>query len=456
MRAKLEKVLQVFLSVIHSVEVFVRRRSVKYCVKNWERFYPDSPNREHLPQRSMACFGNFRLRRVLRIAWVAILFVRMLGIPTANQAQTQQQTKPAATEPVAEPAIAAILALFDKYEVVAMPQDHGMQDLDDLIFSLVRNPAFSQKVNDIVFESGNSLYQPTLDRYIAGEDVPFTEVQKVWRKMGQPAAGASPFPEEFYPLVRALNQKLPPERRIRVLAGDPPIDWDQIKSTDDIIRLVHRDQGVATVMEKEVLSRHRKALMLFGTMHLMHGVGGSAVSIYEKDYPNVTFVIGELGTFDTDLPSLFDSRFVNWPIPALARAKGTWLGALDLSHFLPPPNRIDQDCNVHHDFPKVLQKPMEELTDAFLYLGPQDLRLSEKIPADIALDAGYRAELQRGGAMLGFPDAGSETPQEFDQHIVKTAENPIFAIPKQMRDRKGEQQAVQSCLDRKRSSKTPQ
>lgn len=39
---------------------------------------------------------------------------------------------------------------------------------------------------------------------------------------------------------------------------------------------------------------------------------------------------------------------------------------------------------------------MEELVDAFLYLGPQDLRLKEKIPADIALDASYRAEFQRG------------------------------------------------------------
>jgi len=107
---------------------------------------------------------------------------------------------------------------------------HDMQDLNDLIFSLVRNPAFSQKVNDIVFESGNSLYQPILDRYIAGENVPFTEVQKVWRKMGQPAAGGSAFPEQFYPLMRALNQNLPPERRLRVLAGDPPIDWDQIKA----------------------------------------------------------------------------------------------------------------------------------------------------------------------------------------------------------------------------------
>jgi hypothetical protein len=194
-------------------------------------------------------------------------------IPSLSWPQTQQSVRPKGSNLIPEPAVPAILAAFDKYEVVALPQDHGMQDLNDFIFSLIRNPAFSAKVNDIVFESGNSLYQPILDRYIAGNDVPFTELQKIWRKMGQPAAGASAFVEQFYPLVRALNQKLPPQRRLRVLAGDPPIDWDQIKSMDDVIRLVHRDQGIASVMEREVLSKHRKALMLFGG-HASHAQRG--------------------------------------------------------------------------------------------------------------------------------------------------------------------------------------
>ena len=110
---------------------------------------------------------------------------------------------------------------------------------------------------------------------------------------------------------------------------------------------------------------------------------------------------------------------------------------------------------MHHDFPKALQKPIEELVDAFLYLGPQDLRLREKIPADIALDASYRAEFQRGAAMYGFPDGASETSQEFDREIVKTAEDPIFTIPKQLQDPKGVEQAVQGCLDRKGRGSTP-
>ena len=91
-------------------------------------------------------------------------------------------------------------------------------------------------------------------------------------------------------------------------------------------------------------------LMLFGTFHLLHmnEIRASAVSMYEKDYSNVTFVISELVAADAQA----SAAFANWPNPSIARARGTWVGALDLGHFLPPPTLIDQDCNVHNDFPK--------------------------------------------------------------------------------------------------------
>jgi hypothetical protein len=337
-----------------------------------------------------------------------------------------------------------------------MLEAHGLKDVDDFIFSLIRNPAFSEKVNDIAVECGNSLYQPVLDRYIAGEDVPFAEVRKVWRNTSQSMCGMSGFFEQFFPLVRAINQKLPAGKRLRVLAGDPPIDWDQIKSFQDILKVVHRDSSIASVMEKEVLSKHRKALMLFGTFHLMHGTGGSAVSIYEKDYPNVTFVISDLGFFDTDLPTLTSGPLATWPIPSLARTKGTWLGALDLTQFLPPPTMINKDeCIVHRDFPKNLQKKMEDLVDAFLYLGPQDLRLVEQMPADIALDVDYRMELRRRESLPGYPGAsgGTVATKEVDQQIVNGAEKPLFVIPKAPpSDPKFDKDAVQSCLDAKAHS----
>ena len=398
-----------------------------------------------------------RINSTLHCLCLGALLFLMAVIPAIIQAQMQPQTKPTGSEPTPEPAVPAILAAFDRYEVVGIPEGHGMKDLDDFILSLIREPAFSGKVNDIAVECGNSLYQPILDRYIAGDDVPFTEVRKAWRNTTQPMCGMSGFFEQLFPLVRAINQKLPPGKRLRVLASDPPIDWDQVKSSQDIGKFSDRDPSIASVMEREVLSKHRKALMLFGNFHLMHGAGvgaGNAVTIYEKDYPNRTFIISDLGNFDTGLPTLSSSSFASWPVPSLARAKGTWLGALGLGHFYPPTVWTDNDCNVHDELPNNEQKPMSDLVDAFLYLGPQDLRLTEPMPADIALDGDYMTESIRRMALMGMPGAG--TLKEFDQSIVAGAESPVLVVPKLPDLMPYFPTIKQNCLDRKSSSSAPQ
>jgi len=281
-------------------------------------------------------------------------------IPTISPAQVLQQAQTTGSEPIPKPAIPAILAAFDKYEVVAMPEGHGLKDMDDFIFALIRNHEFPKKVNDIAIECSNSLYQPVLDRYIAGEDVPFIEARKVWRNTTQPACGMSGFFEQFFPPVRAINLKLPPENRLRVLACDPPIDWDQVKSFQDGFKFfAHRDENIASVMEKEVLSKHRKALMLFGTFHLMHTPGAkNAVSIYEKDYPGITFVISDFGLVHA--PPIISEAFNASPFPSIALAKGTWLGALDLTHFYEPMTTIHEgDCAVHRGFPSTSKSPWQ-------------------------------------------------------------------------------------------------
>lgn len=391
------------------------------------------------------------LSRIIRT--FSSVLVLLALISAASRAKAPQSARPAGTDPKPEPAIPAILAVFDRYEVVAMPEDHGLKDLDDLIFALIRNPAFPDKVNDVVIECGNPLYQPLLDRYIAGEDVPLGEVRQVWRNTDQPICGGSGFGffEQLYPLLRAINLNLPPEKRLRVLAGGLPINWEQVRSFQDILKLGPRDAGIASVMEKEVLSKHRKALMLFGIFHLFHmsEVRASGVSMYEKDYPNVTFVISELIAADAQV----SAAFANWPNPSLTRAKGTRLGALDLGHFLPPATRIDEkDCSVHNEFPRHLQKPMEDLADAFLYLGPKDLALRAQLPAYIVLDADYMAEVRRRESRL--PGGATPTDKEFYQQFVEEAENPLFTLGKPL-DPKDVQAAVQSCIDRKSHGNAP-
>ena len=97
---------------------------------------------------------------------------------------------------------------------------------------------------------------------------------------------------------------------------------------------------------------------------------------------------------------------------------------------------------------------MSDLVDAFLYLGPQDLRLTEPIPADIALDVDYVTESRRREALAGLPGAGAL--KEFDQQIVNSAENPVFIVPKLPDPKAFFPFIKQNCLDRKSRSSAPQ
>jgi hypothetical protein len=356
---------------------------------------------------------------------------------------------PKGSNPKPKDAESALLAAFDKYEVVGMSAAHGNKDLDDFILHLIRNPTFPDKVNVIAVECGNSFYQPILDRYIAGTDVPLPQVRQVWRNTTQPMCGVSGFYEELFPLVRRMNQALPPEKKVRVLAGDPPIDWDNIKSPRDFGRgqFLNRDPRVAAVMEKEVLSKHRKALMLFGTAHLFH-VGSTAVGLYEKDYPGLTMVIADHQGFGNWTPleqynGKFEARMASWPVPSLVQElKGTWLAdLLDMtntagSFFFGPaasgklPAGSAPAKGTFSEIPAEAEVKLSEKVDAYLYFGPRDLLLNEPTPAGIVLDKDYMAELQRRAAIMGGgPIADQANPKNISDHDS----NPFFYDPDELR-----------------------
>jgi hypothetical protein len=338
---------------------------------------------------------------------------------------------PTGSNPKPEDATSAILTAFEKYEVVGMSAAHGNKDLDDFILDLIRNPAFPSKVNDMAVECGNSLYQPILDRYIAGEVVSLSEVRQVWRNTTQAMCGMSGFYEVLFPLVRRINQKLPLERRLRVLACDPAFDWSKVRGRRDI-PLAVRDDSIASVMEKEVLSKHRKALMLFGTFHLLHrgntaGTFPSAVKLYEKDDPGVTLVIADHEGFGnwTVLAKYndeFEARMASWPVPALVvQIKGTWLA--DLLDMTYSPGAVHIHFvkglgGTQYQVVPIVLKGFSKMVDAYLYLGPRDLQLREPRPAEISLDKDYMAELQRRVTLMGI-----------EETVLKDDSNPFLYDP---------------------------
>lgn len=129
------------------------------------------------------------------------------------------------------------------------------------------DPDFPQKARFIIVEFGNSLYQPMLDRYINGEDVPLSEVQQVWRNTTVTETWDSPVYAEFYAAVREVNRKLPEKGRLRVIAGDPPIDWSKVKTNRDIHDFLDL-RGFPSSLNRVPVTSGDKALVIYGLGHL--------------------------------------------------------------------------------------------------------------------------------------------------------------------------------------------
>jgi len=332
---------------------------------------------------------------------------------------------PRGSDPVPQDARKAVLAAFADHEIVGLGiLSYANQDFDNFILALIREPGFPATVNDIVVECGNSLYQPTLDRYIAGEDVPLSDARLAWRNTTQPMCGLSGFYEQLFPLVRQINLGLPAAKRLRVLAGDPPVDWTRVRSTDDLRPYRDRDSNIASVVEQDVLARHRKALMIFGVRHLMHG-GGGAVGRYERKLEtgngsHLTYVIMAHNGFGnhsalTRHNDELERRLASWPVPSLVSLPGTWLADLDFAYFLPGEGGSG--------------RPISSRVDGYLYLGPRALLLNEPISNAAALDTAYMRELARRSAIDGHPATPAaillgalDSTVFFNEHAADTME----------------------------------
>jgi hypothetical protein len=308
------------------------------------------------------------MRKLIRAATLVLVAACVFtGTAAANQESPQDGQQ-------------ALLSAFDKHRIVALMSPV----VGAFAFDLISNRRFPDKVDDIVVECGNALYQPILDRYIAGEDVPIADVRKVWRDTTLPSCGFSSFYETLIPLVRRINETS--AKKVRVLAGDPPVDWSTVDGPEDVE--LDRDQHIANVVKSQVLAKHRKALLLFGIRHLTRGTGYNAVYQYEQDYPGVTYVVAYHRRFKRDNDRL-EARMANWPIPSLVPFQGSWLSKLDASYF---PDTEESPPGAH-GYPGV---------DAYLYLGRRDVLLAEPISRAF-IDQDYLDEVNRRMDILGQP-----------------------------------------------------
>ncbi len=317
--------------------------------------------------------------------------------------------------------VTGLLDLFARFPLVALGEMHGVEQGADFILDVVRHPSFAKRVNVIVVELGNAFHQQLADAYVAGADVPMSAVRRIWHDFAGaagPWGARQPIYEQFFSSIRALNRSLPADQRIRVLLGDPPIDWSAIRTREDARTIrAGRDEHFARVVERQVLEHGHRALLLAGMFHLFRVTATdvavlrpewkpprheNVTQLLEAAHPGTTYVVmPHPGEPDAEMLAELEARLASWPSPSLAAVGNTWLGELSAeTMFAGGSTRLFWPDGT-------LTKPyadssvtLGDLVDAYLYLGPSAAYTWSK-PNLTPVDEEDRAEVERRAALLG-------------------------------------------------------
>lgn len=338
----------------------------------------------------------------MRFRCVPVFAMLSLGLSLIGKAQSH---------PKPENATAAVVRAFETHDIVMFGEIHGNKQEYEWLRSLVATPEFADRVDDIVVEFGNSLYQKSVDRYVSGEDVPLEQVRKAWRNLVGAIGPPSPVYESFYQAVREANVKRRNKRQMRIVCGDPYIDWDKVKDREDIAPFLgNRDEWYTQVVKEEVLAKHHHALLIMGWGHFLRRFppGRKTPSIEQQlrlaGAKTYLIVAGTNTAGDYDD---LDHRFSSWSAPAVMSLDEGWVGELSAMHVLSggsillrpiAPGSGPAASAISPPAPK-----LKDVADALLYLGPRDSLTAVRMPR-VELDGTpYGKEIARRLAIEGIP-----------------------------------------------------
>lgn len=330
----------------------------------------------------------------------------LIGIQQSGSAQSLAQLTP-------RDAIAGVVEAFQSHDVVALPDAHGNAESHAFRLGLIRDPRFAAVVDDIVIELGNALYQDIADRYVRGDDVPVSDLRRIWEDTTV-TTGANNYvmARELLDAVRAVNQSRKDSRVLRVLLGDPPIDWDRVLTRADHQKyFAFRQSHPAAVVIREVLARGRKALLMYGALHLQRRniqtnytmdtfEVQTPVSLVEAATPSRVFVIWEVSR------ETLGEQASTWRWPQLAVVAATTFGAADFASVVPSRLAEQRGTFAGGKFVPIPASEfravaIEDQIDAVLYLGPRTPnRLSHEVPPELCSEPDWLGEQVRRMALV--------------------------------------------------------
>jgi hypothetical protein len=298
------------------------------------------------------------------------------------------------------PGVDGIFAAFKTHPLVGLGEMHMLAQELDFYADLLRDPRFAEQVGNLVVEVGDAAQQEVIDRYENGEDVPYLTLRKVWTDtVGWAPTVVALGSINIYAVVRNVNRTLPPEKRIKVWLGEPPIDWSAIKTKADLQPLTdQRDSYPAALVQREILAKGKKALIIYGLGHLAPVPGPPNIRmILDHDNPGALYVVSAyVGYVTKACTAPMDAVLSHVKAPALLSPLDPSLRSLldrsTCSVWTPEP---DASADRKALFAASNRGARGLTSDAILYLGPKaSLTTTPDVP-DIYLDTEFRKELDR-------------------------------------------------------------
>jgi hypothetical protein len=312
---------------------------------------------------------------------------------------------------------------------VLLGEVHRSAEMHAFLRALVVSPEFHRVVDDVVLEATNVRFQPILDRFIAGDSVSRDSLRLVWRNSTQLLLWDSPLYEELLETIRAVNHALPAEHRLRVLASDPPIDWTNLRSASDFPRSYgYRDWQTTEIIEREVLARNRRALVIIGTTHVRRagpkvdslptspereGVGEALARKHPGAAYSIETVVGtsELATLVCSMAS--PNMLLPVRSTSLETQSSSILFGRNITFF-----RVVDGRRVPVTIDPTRMPALRDVIDAVLYLGPY----SHEVLPGAALyrsDPGYLTEIRRRISILTQVYGGDFWSEELDTILCR-------------------------------------
>lgn len=304
----------------------------------------------------------------------------------------------AAPPPTITDAADGIFGAFRTHPVVGLGEVHGWAQELDFYAVLIRDPRFAREAGNIVLEVGDAAQQDTVDRYLNGENIPYADLRKVWAdNVGWLPTVLQIGSINLYAIIRDINAKLPPEHRIKVWLGEPPIDWSQIKSKADWEPLVaQRDSFPVNLIVHEILSKNKKALVIYGTDHFFLFPGRDNIRAQlDRAYPGAFFTVSPfVGYVTKNCGARFEKLRRRLSVPSLLTpVRGS---SLEKDLYRPGCSAFVRPSEMTQSAYQTESRDTAGLTsDALLYLGPRDQMLRGPISPDVYLDSDYHTELER-------------------------------------------------------------